>query len=124
MRRPIVLGVLRDALSSRIILQKELVQTSTLTRYVREDTETYIVATHLLVLVHLTVKLVNPGPVAVRVATESDIEVLQELVTAGQQRLGLVSFGIERWHTVEDNDTVCEVGCHDEIVFDNKGGLL
>ena len=35
-----------------------------------------------------------------------------------------VSVSHEGWCAIKDNDTVCEVGGHDEIVFHYKGRLL
>ena len=84
----------------------------------------YIISTHLLLLVHLTVVLVDARTVAIRVTSECDIEILQELVASCHQRFGLVSARVDRWHTVEDNDAVCEIGGHDKVVLDDKGSLL
>lgn len=46
---------------------------------------TYVVAAELLLLVELRVRLVDTGAVVSRVTAESDVQVLQEGVAAGEQ---------------------------------------
>lgn len=96
------------------------------TEVVRGDemSETYIVTAKLLLLIHLTVVLVDARPVTVWVTTESDVEILQKLVAAGEERFGLVGTRIDRGLAVEDNDAIGKVGRHDEIVLDDEGCLL
>src|SRR4051812_7977469 len=83
-----------------------------------------VVTSQLLLLIHLTVVLVDTGTVAVGVTTESHVEALQEAVATGDQRLGRLSASINGGLTVEDNDTISQVGGHDEIVLNDEGGLL
>ena len=90
----------------------------------REKDNTYVVATQLLLLVELRVGLVDTRTEVGRVTTESDVQVLQEAVAAREQRLGLVGVRVDTGLAVKDNDTVCKVGGHDEIVLDDEGGLL
>lgn len=83
-----------------------------------------VVPAHLLLLVHLRLVLVDSRSVAVRVTAEGDVEVLEELVAAGEERLGGVGAGVDGGLAVEDDDAVGEVGRHDEVVLDDEGGLL
>ena len=71
-----------------------------------------------------TVELVDTRAVGAGVAAEGDVQGLEELVAAGEQRLGRLGARVDRGLTVEDDDAVGEVGGHDEIVLDDKGGLL
>ena len=75
-------------------------------------------------MVELRVVLVDAGAVVSRIATEGNVEVLQEGVAAGQERLGLVGMRVDTGLAVEDDDSVGEIGGHDEIVLDDEGGLL
>jgi len=72
----------------------------------------------------LGVCLVDTGTVAVGVAAEGNVEVLQELVAAGEEGFGGVGTGVDGWLAIEDDDTVGEVGRHDEVVLDDESGLL
>lgn len=83
-----------------------------------------VVAAQLLLLIKLRIQLVDTGTVVLSVTTESDIKGLQELVAASKERLGLVGVGVDTGLTVKDNDTVGEIGGHDEIVLDNESSLL
>lgn len=85
---------------------------------------TYEVASQLLLLVHLTVVLVDTRTVTVGITTEGDIKVPQESVATSDQGLGGIGMCVNRRLAVKDNDTVGEIGGHDEIVLDNEGGLL
>lgn len=78
----------------------------------------------LLLLIKLGVELVDARAVAVGVATEGNVEVLEELVAAREQGLWGVSAGLDGGLAVEDDDAVGEVGGHDEIVLDDEGGFL
>lgn len=84
----------------------------------------YVVAVHLLLLVELRALLVDTRSVVSRVATESDVEVLQEGVATSEERLRGIGVGVDTGLAVEDNDTVGKVGSHDEIVLDDEGRLL
>lgn len=86
--------------------------------------EEEVVATQLLLLIKLGVELIDTRSEIGRITTESDIEVLQELVATGEQRLGSVGTSVDSWFTVKNDDSISEVGCHDEIVLDDEGGLL
>ena len=86
--------------------------------------KTYVVAVELLFLVELRVGLVNTGPEVGRVTAEGDIQVLQEGVATSKQRLGLVGMRVDTRLAIEDNDTVGEIGGHDEIVLNDEGRLL
>jgi hypothetical protein len=83
-----------------------------------------VVATHLLLLVHLGLVLVDSGTVAVGVTAEGDVEILEELVAACEEGLGRVGAGVDGRLAIEDNDAVGKVGRHDEIVLDDEGGFL
>ena len=85
---------------------------------------THVVATQLLLLVELRSVLVDTRSVVGRITTEGDVEVLQEGVAAGEEGLGLVGMRVDTGLTVKDNDTVGEIGSHDEIVLDDEGRLL
>lgn len=85
---------------------------------------TYVVAVQLLLLVQLRVHLVDTWTEVGWVTTESNVEVLQELVAASKEGLWCVSTRLNTWLTIKDNDTVSKVSGHDEIVLDNEGGLL
>jgi len=84
----------------------------------------YVVSVELLLLVELRVQLVDAGAVVGGVATERDVQVLEEGVATREQRLGLVGVGVDARLAVEDDDAVGEIGGHDEIVLDDEGGLL
>lgn len=83
-----------------------------------------VVTRQLLLLVHLTVELVDTRAVAVGVTTESHVQALQEAVATGDQGLRGLGASIDGGLSVEDNDTVSQVGGHDEIVLDDEGSLL
>lgn len=83
-----------------------------------------VVAVQLLLLIQLGVQLVDAGAVVGGVTTEGDVEVLEESVAAGEEGLRGVGVGVKTGLSVKDNDTVSKVGGHDEIVLDDKGGLL
>ena len=83
-----------------------------------------IVSAQLLLLVKLGLVLVDTGTVRIGIATEGDVQVLQEAVAASKQGFRLVGTGLDGWLTIKDDNTVCEVRGHDEIVLDDKGGLL
>ena len=85
---------------------------------------TYEVAAHLLLSIHLAVRLIDPRTEAVRVAAEGDIEILEESIAACQKTFGFVCPSRNRRLAIEHDDTVCEVGCHDEIVLDHEGRRL
>ena len=75
-------------------------------------------------MIELRVVFVDARSVRVRITAEGDIQILQELVTAGKERLGRVGARIDSWLTVEDNDTVGKISGHDEIVLDDKSSFL
>lgn len=85
---------------------------------------THVVAAHLLFLVELRSVLVDARAVVGGVTTEGDVEVLQEGVAAGEERLGLVGVRVDTGLAVKDDDTVGEISGHDEIVLDDEGRLL
>ena len=82
------------------------------------------VSTQLLFLIKLRVQLVNSWTIVGWISSECDIQTLQELVTARQETFGRVGACINTRFTIKHNDAIGEVGSHDEIVFDNEGGLL
>lgn len=86
--------------------------------------EEEVVAVELLLLVELGLVLVDTGTVVDGVATEGDVQVLQEGVATRQEGLWLVGVCVNTWLTVEDDDAVGEVGSHDEVVLDNERSLL
>lgn len=86
--------------------------------------EEEVVSAELLLLVELRASLVDTRAVVDGVAAEGHVEVLEEGVAAGQERLGLVGVGLDTGLAVKYNDTVSQVCCHDEIVLDDKGSLL
>lgn len=77
-----------------------------------------------MLLVHLRLVFVDSRSVSVWIPAEGNVEVLQELVTACEEGLGRVGTSVDGWLAVEDDDTVGEVGGHDEIVLDDEGGFL
>lgn len=77
-----------------------------------------------MLLVQLRIELVDPWSEVGGIPTEGNIEVLQEFVAAGEQGLGGIGSRINTRLTIENNDTVCQVCCHDEIVLHDEGGLL
>lgn len=85
---------------------------------------TYVVAAHLLFLVELRSKLVDTRAIVGRVTTESDVQVLQESVATSEEGLGTVGVGIDTWLTVENDNSVGEIGCHDEIVLNDESSFL
>lgn len=85
---------------------------------------THVASCGLLLGILDTVELVDTRAVSARVTAESDVKGLEEGVAASEQRLGCVGVSLDGRLTVEDDDTVSKVGCHDEIVLDDKGGLL
>ncbi len=90
----------------------------------REREATYVFPTQFLLLIQLALVLVDSGPEAVRIPAKGNVEILQEAITPRQQTLGNIGFGLNRGLAVEDDDPVCEVGGHDEIVLDDESRLL
>lgn len=86
--------------------------------------EEEVVAVQLLLLVELRLVLIDTGAVVDGVTAEGDVQVLEEGVAARQEGLRRVGMGVDTRLSVEDDDTVGEVGGHDEIVFDDECGLL
>jgi hypothetical protein len=86
--------------------------------------KTYVASSVLLLRVLDTVELVDTRAVGAGVAAESNVKSLEELVAAGEQRLGRLRARVDGGLTVEDDDAVGEVSGHDEIVLDDEGGLL
>lgn len=68
--------------------------------------------------------LVDSWPVTVWIATEGHVQIFQEFVASGQKGLRGIGFGIDGWLTIEDDNTVSKIGCHDEIVLDDKSRFL
>ncbi len=85
---------------------------------------TYVVAVKLLLLIKLRVQLVDTWAVVGWITTEGNIKVLQELVAATEEGLWSAGVRVNTWLTVENNDTVSQVGGHDEIVLNDEGSLL
>lgn len=86
--------------------------------------EEEVVAVQLLLLVELRLVLVDTRAVVDGVASEGDVQVLEEGVATRQERLWRVGVRLDTRLAVEDDDTVGEVSSHDEIVLDDKRGLL
>lgn len=86
--------------------------------------EEEVVAVELLLLVELGIGLIDTGTVVDRITAESDVEVIEEGVASGEQRLGLVCVGIDAGLAIEDDDAIGQVRSHDEIVLDDECGLL
>src|SRR3989338_10244258 len=78
----------------------------------------------LLVLVLDRVQLVDARAVVGGVTTEGDVQGLEEHVHASEQGLGRGGDGLDGGNSGVDDDAICEVGGHDEIVLDDEGGLL
>lgn len=91
---------------------------------VRVVFEEEVVAVQLLFLVELGLVLVDTGSVVAGVASESNVQILEEGVAARQEGLWLVGVGVNTRLSVEDNDPVGEVSGHNEVVLDDEGGLL
>ena len=85
---------------------------------------TNVVAVHLLLLIQLGIEFVDTRSEVGRITTESDVKILQELIAASEQRLGSIGASVNSWLTVEDDDTISEICCHNEIVLDDEGGFL
>ncbi len=83
-----------------------------------------VVAGQLLLLVHLRLVLVDTWSIGVGVPAERDVQVLQELVATGKQAFRSIGPGVNGWLAVKDDDTVGEIGGHDEIVLDDERCLL
>merc|ERR1719234_1710133 len=58
------------------------------------------------------------------ISPECDLELLEELVHPGEQGLGGVGSGLYTRAALKHNHPVSQVGGHDEVVLDNKAGLL
>lgn len=91
---------------------------------VRVVLEEEVVTIQLLLLVELGLVLVDTRAVVAGVATEGNVQILEEGVAARQERLWLVGVSVKTRLSVEDNDPVGEVSGHDEVVLDDKCGLL
>lgn len=96
------------------------VSSRTLLRILEEEVATV----HLLFLVKLRAVLVDARAVVGGVTAECDIEVPQEGVASSEQGLGRVGMSIDTRLAVKDNDTVGEVGGHDEVVLHDESSLL
>lgn len=86
--------------------------------------KTYVASCGLLLRVLDTVELVDTRAVGAGVAAEGNIQSLEELVAASEQRLGRLSARVDRGLSVKDDDAVGKVSGHDEIVLDDEGGLF
>ena len=64
------------------------------------------------------------GWVRKRDVPEGDLQLAEESVHPRKEGLGGVSSSIHPWLSFIHNHTVREVGGHDEIVLDDKGGLF
>lgn len=127
----LIMGVLGDArlkssspclvLPGRTVIE---VRGAILGRRKGRPGETYVVAAELLLLIELRLVLVDTRAEVGGVATERDVEILQEGVAASEQGFGLVGVGANAGLAVEDNDTIGEVGGHDEVVLDDESSLL
>ena len=85
---------------------------------------TYIIPIQLLLRIQLTVVLVDPRPIAIGIPPECDIQILQKLIAARQQTFGCIGSGINRRLTIKDNDAICQISRHDEIMLNDEGSLL
>lgn len=85
---------------------------------------TYVIPMQFLILVQLTIVFIDPRSEAVGITTKGDIQVLKEFITACEQTLRRVRPGVDGRLTVEDDNSICKVGGHDEIVLNDEGGLL
>lgn len=122
----LIMGVLGDALF-KSSCRYPPGRTAKVVSYVpvaQHEDPTYVVAVQLLLLVKLRVQLVDTGPVVGGVTAEGDVQVLQEGVATGEERLGLIGMRIDTGLAVEDDDTVGQIGSHDEIVLHDEGRLL
>ena len=75
-------------------------------------------------MIKLAVEFIDPGAEAVGVATERDVQVLEEAVTAREEGFRCICASFLGGLAVEDDDPVGEVGRHYEVVLDDEGGLL
>lgn len=82
------------------------------------------VSRRLLLRVFDRVELVDPGPEIGRIAPKRNLQLLQKGVHAAEERLGRVRRALHARLAVVDDDSVGEVGRHDKVVLDNKGGLF
>jgi hypothetical protein len=83
-----------------------------------------VVAGRLLFLIFLGGELVDAWTEVGRVATESDIHELEELVHTADKTLWGCAPGFLGGDTVEDDDLVGKIGSHDEIVLYNESTTL
>ena len=63
-------------------------------------------------------------PVIARISSESDLQLFQEPVHAGQEGLGSACFRLDRRDAFEDNYPVRQVGRHYEIVLNYETSFL
>ena len=68
--------------------------------------------------------LVDSWSEIVRITTESYAEQLQESVHAVEESFRGVSGCVDGWTSFEDNHTISEVSCHDEIVLDDEASFF
>ena len=81
-------------------------------------------ASKLLLTVLGGLSLVDTRPVVGRIPAKGDVQSLQEGIHACQQTLGLACRCSSARFTIIDNDPVCQVCGHDEIVLHNECCLL
>ena len=81
-------------------------------------------ASKLLLTVLGGLSLVDTRPIVGRIPSEGDVQSLQEGIHACQQTLGLACRRSSAGFTIIDNDPVCQVRGHDEVVLHNERRLL
>mmetsp|Transcript_1606 Transcript_1606/g.3459 ORF Transcript_1606/g.3459 Transcript_1606/m.3459 type:complete len:321 (+) Transcript_1606:521-1483(+) len=83
-----------------------------------------VVSTLLLFLILLRTMLVDSRAEVDRITTEGDFQTLEELIHSCQERLRRRRGGFDSGSSVVNNDTICQICCHDEIVLYHKCRFL
>ena len=78
----------------------------------------------MVVQVFKSLVIVGHIPVVVRISSEGDLELFQELVHSGEEGLRRAGRGLDGGLALEDDDAVGQVGGHDEVVLHDESGLF
>ena len=81
-------------------------------------------ASQLLLPVFGGLSLVDARSIVGGIPSEGDIQRLQEGIHACQQTLRLACSCSPAGLTVVDNDAICQIGCHDEVMLYYERSLL
>jgi len=86
--------------------------------------EVVVGSSRLLLPVLRRVQLVYTGPIVGWVSSKGNVKVRQELIHSRYQRLWCIGSTVNRRTPLINNDLVSQVGCHDEIMLNNKCSFL